>query len=85
VTLCAVCTVHMKMRSVSFLLEPQNQGQWFSDLGLKTGCFDLVIWVSKSPRWFLGLDLKTQQATVCRLRHKIDGRMLRCGARVKIW
>jgi hypothetical protein len=29
VTSCAVCTVHMKMRSVGFLVEPQNQGRWF--------------------------------------------------------
>jgi hypothetical protein len=25
VTLCAVCTMHVKMRSASFLVEPQNQ------------------------------------------------------------
>jgi hypothetical protein len=31
--LCAVCTVHMEMRSVGFLVEPQNQGRWF---GFKT-------------------------------------------------
>jgi hypothetical protein len=37
VTLCAVCTVHKKTRSVSFLVEPQNQGRWFvSDLVLKS-------------------------------------------------
>jgi hypothetical protein len=29
VTLCAVCTVQMEMRSVGFLVEPQNQGRWF--------------------------------------------------------
>jgi hypothetical protein len=41
---------------VSFLLEPQNQGGGrFSDLGLKTGSFGLVIWTSKSPQQFLGL------------------------------
>jgi hypothetical protein len=28
----AVCTVHVEMRSASFLVEPQNQGRWF---GLK--------------------------------------------------
>jgi hypothetical protein len=33
----------------------------------------LVIWASKSPRRFLGLDLKTKQALVCRLRRKTDG------------
>jgi hypothetical protein len=32
----AVCTEHEEMRSVSFLVEPQNQGQWFaSDLASK--------------------------------------------------
>jgi hypothetical protein len=59
----------------------------FSSFGLKTGGFGfpglvrkigsygLVIWASKSPRWFLGLALKTKRATVCRLRHKTDRRM----------
>jgi hypothetical protein len=27
VTLCAVCTVHVKMSSTDFLVEPQNQGR----------------------------------------------------------
>jgi hypothetical protein len=35
VILCTVCTMHMKTRSVGILVEPQNQGQWFSDLDLK--------------------------------------------------
>jgi hypothetical protein len=46
---CAICTVHVEMRSTRFLVEPQNQGRRFiSDLtskplgqflyfGLKTG------------------------------------------------
>jgi hypothetical protein len=43
----------------SFLVEPQNQGGGgFLGLGLKTSIFGLVIWSSKSPRWFLGLGLK---------------------------
>jgi hypothetical protein len=29
VALCAVCTVHVKTRSMCFLVEPQNQGQRF--------------------------------------------------------
>jgi hypothetical protein len=46
---------------VSFLVEPQNQcGGGFSGLGLKTGSSSLVIWTSKSPRWFFGLGLKTK-------------------------
>jgi hypothetical protein len=60
--------------AVGFLVEPQNQGGGgFSDLGLKIGSSGLVIWSSKSPRWFLGLGLKTKHALVCRLRHKTDG------------
>jgi hypothetical protein len=39
---------------------PQNRRLRFGDLG------------SKSPRRFLGLGLKTKQASVCRLRHKTD-------------
>jgi hypothetical protein len=39
-------------------------GDGFSGLDLKTSSSDLVIWVSKSPRWFLGLSLKTKQASV---------------------
>jgi hypothetical protein len=59
---------------VSFLVEHQNQGGGgFSGLGLKTDSFGLVIWASKSPRWFLGLGIKIKRASVCRLRHKIDG------------
>jgi hypothetical protein len=45
----------------------------FSDLDFKTGNSGLVIWTSKSPRWFLSLDLKTKLATVCQLHHKTDG------------
>jgi hypothetical protein len=60
---------------VGFLVEYQNQGGGgFSGLGLKTGSSGLVIWASKSPRWFHGLGLKTKQASVYRLRHKTDGR-----------
>jgi hypothetical protein len=59
---------------VGFLVEPQNQaGEGFPGLGLKTGSFYLVIWSSKSLRRFLGLSLKTKRASICRLRHKIDG------------
>jgi hypothetical protein len=60
--------------AVGFLVEPQNQGGGgFPGLGLKTGSSGLVIWALKSPRRFLGLGLKTKQASVCRLRHKTDG------------
>jgi hypothetical protein len=60
--------------AVDFLVEPQNQGGGgFPSLGLKTNSSGLVIWASKSPRRFLGLGLKAKQASVCRLRHKLDG------------
>jgi hypothetical protein len=60
--------------AVGFSVEPQNQGDAeFPGLGLKTGSYGLVIWVSKLPRLFLGLRLKTMQASVCRLRHKTNG------------
>jgi hypothetical protein len=59
---------------IGFLVEPQNQGGGgFPGLGLKTGSFGLVIWASKSSRWFLGLGLKIKWASVCWLRHKTDG------------
>jgi hypothetical protein len=85
--LCAACTIHKETRSAGFLIEPQNQWLQFVSalaskplgrvfgLGRKTGSFDLVICASKSPRRFLGLCLKTKQATVYRLRHKTDGGM----------
>jgi hypothetical protein len=60
--------------AVGFLVEPQNQGGGgFSGLGLKTGSSGLVIWATKSPRRFLGLGLKTKQASVCRLHHETNG------------
>jgi hypothetical protein len=60
--------------TVGFLVEPQNQGGGgFSGLSLKTSSFGLVICASKLPQRFLGLSLKTMQASVCRLRHKTDG------------
>jgi hypothetical protein len=60
--------------AVSFLVEPQNQaGGGFPGLGIKTGSSGLVICASKSLRRFLGLSLKTKQASVFRLSHKING------------
>jgi hypothetical protein len=71
---CAVCTWHVETRSVGFLVEPQNQGGGrFPGLGLKTGSSGLVIWASKSPRWFPSLGLKTKWASICLLCHKTDG------------
>jgi hypothetical protein len=58
---------------VGFLVEPQIQGGGFPSFGLKTDSFDLVIWVSKSPQFFLGFGLKTKWVSICRLCHKTDG------------
>jgi hypothetical protein len=52
---------------------PQNRWQRYPGLGLKIGSYSLVIWASKPPRRFLGLDLKTKQSSVCRLCHKTNG------------
>jgi hypothetical protein len=72
-----VATVFSSLASkpvVGFLVELQNQGGGgFPGLGLKTGSSDLMIYTSKSPRWFFGLGLKTKWTSVCRLHHKTDG------------
>jgi hypothetical protein len=72
-----VATVSPGLASIPvdrFLVEPQNQGGGgFPGLGLKTDSFGLVIWSSKSPRRFLGLGLKTKQASVYRLLHRTNG------------
>jgi hypothetical protein len=58
---------------VDFLVEHQNQGGGgFPGLGLKTNSYGLVIYASKSPRWFFSLGLKIKHASVCRLCHKTD-------------
>jgi hypothetical protein len=78
--------VGIKTGGDDFLVEPQNQcGGGFLGLGLKIGTYDLVIWVSKSPRRFLDLCLKTMQVSFCQLRHKADGRMRQRGTRVEIY
>jgi hypothetical protein len=64
-----------KLVATVLVVWPQNHSLGFSDLGLKTGNCGLVIWATKSPRQFLGLCLKIKWATVCRLCHKIDGRI----------
>jgi hypothetical protein len=47
VTLCAVCTIHVKTRSAGFLVEPQNQGYGLS-----------VVWPQNHSDGFLRFDLK---------------------------
>jgi hypothetical protein len=59
-----VATVFSSLASkpvLGFLVEPQNQcGGGFFSLGLKTDSSGLMICVSKSPRRFFGLGLKTK-------------------------
>jgi hypothetical protein len=70
--------------AVDFLVEPQNQGSGgFLGLCLKIGSSGLVIWVSKSPRRFLGLGIKTKWDSVCQLRQKPMERGRR-GTRIEI-
>jgi hypothetical protein len=57
---------------------PQNHWVMFLDLGLKTDSSGLMIWASKSLRWFLGLSFETKQASVCPLFHKTDGGRSAC-------
>jgi hypothetical protein len=53
-TLCAVYTVHEEMRSVDFLVWPQNQGQWFvNGLALKPLGLSVSDLASKPLGWFL--------------------------------
>jgi hypothetical protein len=55
VTLCAICIVQKEMRSVCFLVEPQNQGRRVSQFGpqnrqLRFG--DLGIKITTAVSWF---------------------------------
>jgi hypothetical protein len=64
----------LKTGGDGFLVEAQNQGGGgFPGSGLKTGSYGLVICASKSLWRFLGLGLKTKQASIYRLHHKTDG------------
>jgi hypothetical protein len=80
---CVVYTVHMEMRSTSFLVESQNQGQRFPGLGLQTGSSGLVIWTSKSPGWFPGLGLKIGGFGVVIWASKSPRRFLDLGLKTK--
>jgi hypothetical protein len=67
---CAVCTVHIETRSVSFLIEPQNQGRrvsqfgpqnrqlWFGDLSLKI--ITTVSWFRPQNQAGYGLSVAPQ-------------------------
>jgi hypothetical protein len=95
VTLCADCTMHEETRSTGFFVERENQGRRFLlvwpqnrwlrvfRVGPQNCNYGLVIWVSKSPRWFPCLGLKTKWAMVCQLHQKTDGGMKMARARVE--
>jgi hypothetical protein len=58
---CAVCTIHVETRSVSFLIEPQNQGQRFVN-GLASKPLRQFLPVRSQTQWrrfLIGLSLKT--------------------------
>jgi hypothetical protein len=60
VALCAVCTVHVETRSMSFLVEPQNQGRRFvSGLASKPLRRFSPVWPQNRWLGFPGLGLKT--------------------------
>jgi hypothetical protein len=69
---CVVCTMHVEMRSMCFLVEPQNQCRWFVSglasklLGqflrfdIKTGCDSFLVEPqNQGGGGFPGLGLKT--------------------------
>jgi hypothetical protein len=56
---CAICTMHVGTRNTGFLVEPQNQGRWFS-LVWPQNRWQRVSWFG-SQNWqlqFGDLDLK---------------------------
>jgi hypothetical protein len=59
VALCVICTVYVETRSVSFLIEPQNQGRQFvSDLKTTVAVFSGL--TSKQVATVSWLSLKTK-------------------------
>jgi hypothetical protein len=67
-------------RSVDAICDPhctcgEDEKRGLLGLGLKTSGNDLVIWVAKSPRWFLSLSLKTKGRRFVDLRLKTDEQM----------
>jgi hypothetical protein len=69
---CAVCTMHIEMRSTGFLVRPQNQGRWFVS-GLTQNHWDSFssVWASKPMamvcEWF---GLKTTRTVFVGLASK---------------
>jgi hypothetical protein len=89
VTPCVVYTVHVKIRNVSFLVQPQNQGRrfvsgltskplgWFFRFGLKTGGDDFLRFGLKNGSdGFHRFGLKTDDDGFSRFALKIGGDFL---------
>jgi hypothetical protein len=56
VTPCVVCTMHKEMRSVCFLVEPQNQGRRVSRFGHQNWQFwiaNLGLKITAAVSWFV--------------------------------
>jgi hypothetical protein len=65
------------MRSVGFLVEPQNQGQWFvSGLALKPLWRFSAVWPQNSWLGFPGLSLKTDSSSLAICASKSPRRFL---------
>jgi hypothetical protein len=95
-TLCAVCTIHVEMRSTDFFVGPQNQGQWFISglastplgqflrFGLKTsGDGFLVEPQNQGGAGFSGLGLKTDSYSLVIWASKSSQRFLDLGLKTK--
>jgi hypothetical protein len=83
-TLCAVCTVNVETMSVSFLVEPQNQCQWFvSGLASKPlGRFSPV-WPQNRWLGFPGLGIKTDSSGLVICASKSPRQFLSLGFKTK--
>jgi hypothetical protein len=62
----------------------KTTGTVFSGLDSKPMTTTSAVWRQNRWRQFLGLGLKTMQASICRLCHKTNGRMRWRGTRVEI-
>jgi hypothetical protein len=96
VTLCVVYTMHKEMRSVEFLVEPQNQGLWFvsgltskplvrfvSGLVSKSVGRFLPVWLKTDDDGFLSVGLKTGSYGLMILVLKSPRRFLSLDIKIK--
>jgi hypothetical protein len=74
VTPCVICTVHVEMRSTSFLVEPQNQGRRFVS-GLTSKSLGLFV-SGLAPKPLGQFDLKNSGDGFSRVVLKTGGGFL---------